>query len=159
MGKIFKFLGLIAVFAFMVSCCAKKVPPISMERDIPIDPASVLFIGGGNILTEQAVSGTAIVVESNDKWSWAVSAGHVCYPEIEDNYVMLTDAWLMFGFNFQGEYEPIFMVALDQVNDICVFRIPLGNLPNAPLAKQMPAIGEKVWLGAFLQVKYFLTTM
>jgi len=120
-----------------------------MQRDIPIDPASVLFIGGGNILTEQAVSGTAIVVESNDKWSWAISAGHVCYPETEDNYVMLADAWMMFGFNFQGEYEPIFMVALDQVNDICIFRIPLTNLPSVPLADKMPAVGEKVWLGAF----------
>ena len=55
----------------------------------------------------------------------------------------------MFGFDFHGQYEPIFMVALDQVNDVCVFRVPLGNLPAVPLASKMPNIGEKVWLGAY----------
>ena len=149
MGKILKLVGLISIFAFVVGCCAKKVPSIKMERDIPINPASVLFIGGGNMLTEETVSGSAIVVESNEEWSWAISAGHVCYPEPSDHLVMMTEIWLMFGFDFHGQYEPIFMVALDQVNDVCVFRVPLGNLPAVPLASKMPNIGEKVWLGAY----------
>ena len=149
MGKILRFLSLLTIFAFIVGCCSKKVPPLSVQRDIPINPRSVLFIGGGNILTEQTISGSAIVVDSGPEWSWAISAGHVCYPEYTDNLVMLTEIWMMFGFNFDGEYEPIFMVALDQVHDICVFRVPLGNLPAVPLAAKTPEIGEKVWLGAY----------
>ena len=149
MEKILKLVGLIGIFAFMVGCCAKQVPSFKIERDVPIEPESVLFIGGGNLLTEQTVSGSAIIVESSKEWSWAVSAGHVCYPEPQDNFVMLTDVWLMFGFDFYGQYEPIFMVALDQANDVCIFRLPIGNLPAVPLAKKMPNIGEKVWLGAY----------
>ena len=149
MGKILRFVGLLSIFAFMIGCCAKKVPSIKIERDIPIEPASVLFIGGVNILTEQPISGTAIIVESGKNESWAVSAGHVCYPEHQDNYVMLTDAWMMMGFNVLGDYEPVIMIALDQVHDVCVFRIPLGNLPAVPLASKMPNVGEKVWLGAY----------
>ena len=133
----------------MVGCCAKRVPSIKLDRDIPIDPEAVLFIGGGNMVTEETISGSAIIVESNKEWSWAISAGHVCYPEPNDHLVMMTELWLMFGFDYNGQYEPIFMVGLDQTNDVCVFRIPIGNLPSVPLAKKMPNIGEKVWLGAY----------
>ena len=149
MGKILKFLGLMCTFAFVVGCCAKKVPSLKIERDIPIEPASVVFIAGMNAMTEEQMTGTGIIVESNDEESWAISAGHVCYPEPNDNLVMMNDVWLLMGFNTDGDYEPVFMVGLDQKNDVCVFRIPMGNLPAVPLASSMPNIGEKVWLGAY----------
>ena len=149
MGKILKFLGLMCTFAFVVGCCAKKVPSLKIERDIPIEPASVVFIAGMNAMTEEQMTGTGIIVESNEEESWAISAGHVCYPEPNDNLVMMNDVWLLMGFNTDGDYEPVFMVGLDQKNDVCVFRIPMGNLPAVPLASSMPNIGEKVWLGAY----------
>ena len=149
MGKILKFLGLMCTFAFVVGCCAKKVPSLKIERDIPIDPAAVVFIAGMNAVTGEQISGSGIVVSSDKEESWAVSAGHVCYPEHEDQLVMWNDIWMMMGFDLEGRYEPVMMVALDQVHDICVFRIPMGSLPTVPLAKDPPNIGEKVWLGAF----------
>lgn len=149
MGKLLRFVSLCALFAFVVGCCGKRIPPISVERDVPLNPRSVLFIGGSNIVTEMNISGSAIVIESNKNESWAISAGHVCYPEVEDNLVMWTQVWMMFGFDFEGNYEPIFMVGLDQTHDVCIFRVPIGNLPVAPLAKEMPNVGDKVFLGAF----------
>ena len=149
MQKAFRFIGLLAIFAFMVGCCAKTVPPLQIKRDIPINPQSVLFIGASNVVTGETISGSAIVVEQGDDWSWAISAGHVCYPEVTDNLVMWTDVWMSMAFNFHGEYEPVVMVALDQVHDICVFRIPMTDLPAVPLAKKMANIGDKVWLGAY----------
>ena len=149
MGKLLKFLSLVGIFAFVVSCCAKRVPSITNQTDIPINPRSVLFIGGSNVVTEISISGTGIVIDSNENESWALSAGHVCYPEVQDELVMWTEVWMMMGFDFDGNYEPIFMVGIDQTSDICVFRIPIGNLPVAPLAKRMPEIGEKVYLGAY----------
>ena len=149
MQKAFRFLGLLFIFAFMVGCCAKKVPSINTKRDIPIEPQSVLFIGGANIVTQENISGSAIIVESGPEWSWAISAGHVCYPEPADNLVMWNEVWMMMAFDFSGNYEPVFMIALDQVHDVCIFRVPLGNLPAVPLAKEMPNIGEKVYLGAY----------
>lgn len=149
MGKLLKFLSLVGIFAFVVGCCAKKVPSIGRTVDVPINPRSVLFIGGSNIVTEISISGTGIIVESDENESWALSAGHVCYPEPEDTLVRWTKAWMMMAFTFEGTYEPIFMVGLDQTHDVCVFRIPIGNLPVAPLAKEMPSIGDKVYLGAY----------
>ena len=149
MQKAFRFIGLLAIFAFMVGCCAKTVPPLQIKRDIPIEPESVLFIGAANAVSGETITGSAIVVEQGENWSWAMSAGHVCYPEVTDNLIMWTDVWMTMAFNFHGEYEPIFMVALDQVHDICVFRIPMTNLPAVPLAKEMPNIGDKVFLGAY----------
>lgn len=149
MEKLLKFAGMMLMFAFVVGCCARKVPMIKIERDIPIEPASVMFVLGNNIVTEVQMSGTAIIVESNETESWAISAGHVCYPEPSDHLIMWNDVWLMMGFNVYGDFEPVFMVGLDQKNDICVFRIPIGGLPAVPLAKKMPNIGEKVWLGAY----------
>jgi len=148
-GKLSKFVALMCTFAFVVGCCAKKVPSLTIDRDIPIDPASVVFMLGNNLVTEVQMSGTGIIVESDDEWSWAISAGHVCYPEPQDQLVMWNDVWLLMGFDAQGRYEPVFMVGLDQKNDVCVFRIPLGNLPAVPLAKRMPDVGDKVWLGAY----------
>jgi len=147
--KLLRFVGLVSIFSFIIGCCAKKVPMIHTERDIPIEPASVVFVVGANMVTEEQMTGTAIIVESNENESWAISAGHVCYPEPSDHLVMWNDVWLLMGFNVKGEYEPIFMVGLDQTHDTCVFRIPMGNLPAVPLAKEMPNIGEKVWLGAY----------
>ena len=149
MARLLRFIGLVSVFVFMVSCCAKTIPHLKVERDIPIDPASVLFIGGMNGMTGEQMSGTGIIVESNEEESWAVSAGHVCYPEYNDQLVMWTELWMHMGFDVTGRYEPIFIIALDQVTDICILRIPLGNLPAVPLAKEMPTIGSKVWLGAY----------
>ena len=149
MGKILKFLGLMCTFAFVVGCCAKKVPSLKIERDIPIEPASVVFIAGMNAVTGEQISGSGIIVESDEEESWAVSAGHVCYPEPEDQLVMWNEIWMMMGFDMDGRYEPVMMIALDQVHDICVFRIPMGGLPTVPLAKEAPNIGDKVWLGAF----------
>ena len=149
MGKILKFLGLLCTFAFVVGCCAKKVPPFKIQRDIPIEPSSVVFIAGMNAVTGEQISGSGVIVESDDEESWAVSAGHVCYPEPEDQLVMWNEIWMMMGFDMEGRYEPVMMIALDQVHDICVFRIPMGGLPSVPLAKEAPNIGDKVWLGAF----------
>ena len=149
MQKAFRFIGLLAIFAFMVGCCAKTVPPLQIKRDIPIEPESVLFIGAANAVSGETITGSAIVVEQGEKWASAMRAGHVCYPEVTDNLIMWTDVWMTMAFNFHGEYEPIFMVALDQVHDICVLRIPMTNLPAVPLAKEMPNIGDKVFLGAY----------
>ena len=149
MQKPFRFIGLLAIFAFVVGCCAKKIPSLEIPRDIPIEPQSVLFLGAANAVSEETISGSAIIVENEENWSWAVSAGHVCYPEPHDNLVMWTEVWMTMAFNFYGEYEPIFMVALDQVHDICIFRVPMINLPATPLAKEMPPVGGKVFLGAF----------
>ena len=149
MQKAFRFIGLLAIFAFMVGCCAKQVPPIKIQRDIPIKPESVLFIGAANAVTGETISGSAIIIEQGKEWSWAVSAGHVCYPEVTDNLIMWTDVWMGMAFNFHGEYEPVFMVALDQVHDVCVFRVPMTNLAAVPLAQRMPDIGDKVFLGAY----------
>ena len=149
MEKILKFVALMCTFAFVVGCCAKKVPGFKVQRDIPIEPASVVFIVGANAVTGEQISGSAIIVESNKEESWAISAGHVCYPEPADNLVMWTEVWMTMGFDIEGNYEPVFMIALDQVHDICVFRIPLGGLPSVPLATKTPDIGDKVWLGAY----------
>ena len=149
MEKVLKFAGLMFIFAFVVGCCARKVPSLTIERDIPIEPSSVMFVLGTNMVLEDQMSGTAIIVESDEKESWAVSAGHVCYPEPNDHLIRFNDVWLMLGFDIYGRTEPMFMTAIDQKNDICVFRIPLGDLPAVPLASSMPNIGEKVWLGAY----------
>ena len=149
MEKLLKFVALMCTFAFVVGCCAKKVPFLTPERDIPVDPGTVMFILGQNMVSEDQMSGTAVIVESNEEESWAISAGHVCYPEPNDQLVMWNDVWLLMGFSIDGDYEPVFMVGLDQKNDVCVFRIPMGGLPSVPLAKKMPNIGEKVWLGAY----------
>ena len=149
MGKILRFIGLLSIFACIVGCCAKKIPNIDVARDIPIDPGSVLFVVGANLATQENISGTALVIESNKHESWAVSAGHVCYPEPYDPLVMWNELWATMGFDHQGNYEPMFMIALDQTKDICVFRIPMGNLPAVPLAKDPPVIGEKVYVGAY----------
>ena len=76
MQKAFRFIGLLAVFAFIVGCCAKSVPPIDIKTDIPIKPDSVLFIGAANAVTGETISGSAIVVGQEKNWSWAISAGH-----------------------------------------------------------------------------------
>ena len=149
MEKILKFVALMCTFAFVVGCCAKKVPDLKVHRDVPIEPASVVFLVGANAVTGEQISGSAIIVESNKEESWAISAGHVCYPEPTDNLVMWADVWMTMGFDIEGNYEPVFMIALDQVHDICVFRIPLGGLPSVPLATKEPNIGDKVWLGAY----------
>ena len=149
MQKAIRFIGLLISFAFIVSCCVKKVPRLDIKRDVPISPESVLFLGAGNVVTGNSISGSAIVVAKEKDWSWAISAGHVCYPEVTDDLIMWTDVWLTMAFNFYGEYEPIAMVAIDQANDICVFRVPMTNLPVVPLASKMPNIGEKVFLGAY----------
>ena len=133
MARLLKLIGLVSIFVFMVGCCAKTIPHLKIDRDIPIDPGSVLFIGGVNAMSGEQMSGTGIIVESNDEESWALSAGHVCYPEHHDQLIMWTDLWMHMGFDIRGRYEPIFMIALDQVNDVCVFRIPLGNLPALSL--------------------------
>ena len=64
MEKILKFVALMCTFAFVVGCCAKKVPGFKVQRDIPIEPASVVFIVGANAVTGEQISGSAIVVES-----------------------------------------------------------------------------------------------
>jgi S1-C subfamily serine protease len=108
-----------------------------------------LFIGASNALTGDTISGSAIIVEESEEWSWAISAGHVCYPEPQDTLVMLTDVWVGIAFTFRGEYAPLTMVALDQENDVCIFKIPMTGMPVAKLASEMPEIGEKVYLGAY----------
>ena len=152
MQKVFRILGLVTIFAFMVGCCAKKMPMIQAKRDVPIHPESVLFIGASNTLTGAAISGSAIVVGEEEEWSWAISAGHVCYPEPQDTLVMLADVWLSMAFTFHGEYAPMTMIALDQENDICIFKVPMTGLPNVKLADSMPQIGDKVYLLSLIHI-------
>ena len=37
MQKAIRFIGLLAIFAFVIGCCAKKVPKLEIKRDIPDD--------------------------------------------------------------------------------------------------------------------------
>ena len=149
MKSILKLIGLVTVFSTAVSCCSRIIPPIGIYRDIPIEPAAVLFIVGSNSILETSVSGSGIIVESSETESWALSAGHVCYPETEDPFITMIDVWTTMGISFVGEIAPMKIVALDQLTDTCVLRISIGNLPVAPLASKMPNIGERVFLGAY----------
>jgi len=148
-GRVLKFIAMIGMVSLFVGCCAKKIPTLNIHRDVPIDPASVVFIVGSNMVMESQISGTGIIVESNQIESWGVSAGHVCYPEPADPFIMWNEIWLLLGLDIYGRTEPVFITAIDQANDVCVFRIPIGNLPSVPLATKMPNVGEKAWLGAY----------
>lgn len=144
-----RFLGLVVVFITAVSCCSKLIPSIETYRDVPIEPSAVLFIVGSNILSEDSISGSGIVIESNETESWALSAGHVCYPEVQDPFIMMSDMWILMAITHAGEFTPMQVVAIDQTTDTCVMKIPIGNLPVAPMASKMPNIGERVFLGAY----------
>ena len=144
-----RFLGLMVAFIMSVSCCSKFIPPVKLHRDVPIEPSAVLFIVGSNILSEDSISGSGIVIESNETESWALSAGHVCYPEVQDPFIMMSDVWIMMAITQAGEFTPMQVVAIDQTTDTCVIRLPIGDLPSAPMASKMPNIGERVFLGSY----------
>ena len=144
-----RFLGLVVVFITAVSCCSKLIPSIETYRDVPIEPSAILFIVGSNLLSGDSISGSGIVIESNETESWGLSAGHVCYPEVQDPFISMSDMWTMMAVSHTGEFAPIQVVAIDQRTDTCVIRLPIGNLPGAPLASRMPNIGERVFLGAY----------
>lgn len=149
MEKLLRFCFLIGVFALIVACCSKRIPMLKPSSDIPIEPASVIFIVAQNILTEEMISGSGIVVESDYKESWVVSAAHVCYPQPEDSLVMWVDMWISMGFDISGNQDFAHVVALDQQADICILRLLIPNLPAVNLANIMPVVGDKVFLGAY----------
>jgi len=138
-----------------VSCCLVKVPPINniqiedpVTKDVPIDPGAVLFVAGMDIMKNEPISGSAIVIESNIYGSWAISAGHVCYPELDHHGLNLQD-WVMIAMDVHGDIRPMEIVALDMSNDVCVFKIPFGPIPTVPVAKSQAKMGDRVFLGAF----------
>jgi len=153
--RVLRFIGLLVCFSFIVSCCNVKIPPIDnaqlvsqIKNEIPIDPGAVLFVAGMDIMRGHPMSGSAIIIESSIEGSWALSAGHVCYPEPDPHALNLED-WVMLAFNLHGEARPMRIVALDLSNDVCVFKIPHGPLPFVPLAKEQMELGERAFLGAY----------
>ncbi len=155
MKRVLRFIGLLVCFSFLVSCCIAKVPPIDnaqlvsqIKNEVPIDPGAVLFVAGIDMMRGFPMSGSAIVIESNNKGSWALSAGHVCYPEPDPHALNIND-WAMLALNIHGEPRPMSIVALDMSNDVCVFRIPGGPMPVVPLAKKQVELGERAFLGAY----------
>ena len=149
MRNIFRLIGLVVAFMAVVSCCSRNNRLTKPDRDIPIDPASVLYIMGSNILTNVTISGSGIIIDSNETESWALTAGHVCYPNVDDPFIMVPELWVLLGVSLNGESEFADVIAIDQTSDACVLRLPMGNLPVVELANAMPAIGQKVYLGAY----------
>lgn len=94
------------------------------------------------------MSGSAIVIDSNYSESWAISAGHVCYPELDSHGINL-DNWTMIAVDINGDVRPMQIVALDMLNDVCVFKIPIGPMAFVPLAEKQSSIGERAFLGAY----------
>tara|TARA_B100000676_G_scaffold48204_1_gene47137 strand:+ start:207 stop:887 length:681 start_codon:yes stop_codon:yes gene_type:complete len=132
-----------------------KVPPIDnaqlvskVQNKIPIDPGAVLFIAGIDVMRGHPMSGSAIVIESNLEGSWALSAGHVCYPEPDPHALNIED-WAMLAFDVYGDVRPMNIVALDMSNDVCVFRVPVGPMASVPLAEKQINLGDRAFLGAY----------
>ena len=151
MKKVARFISILLCFALSVSCCFVKVPPINslqIQNNIPIDPGAVLFVAGMEIQEGSPMSGSAIVIDSNYSESWAISAGHVCYPELDSHGINL-DNWTMIAVDINGDVRPMQIVALDMLNDVCVFKIPIGPMAFVPLAEKQSSIGERAFLGAY----------
>jgi hypothetical protein len=153
--RVLRFIGLLVCFSFMVSCCMVKIPPIDgaqlvsqIKNEVPMNPEAVLFVAGVDMMRGFPMSGSAVVVESNNKGTWAVSAGHVCYPEPDPHALNIED-WTMLALNIHGESRPMKIIALDMSNDVCVFKVPGGIMPSVPLAKKQVNIGERAFLGAY----------
>jgi hypothetical protein len=117
-------------------------------RDVPIDPRAVLFIAGKSIFEGEQISGSAVIVETSKYSSWAISAGHVCYPDLDYHAFNLAD-WTMLALDVHGNVRSIEVVALDMLKDVCVFKISDGYLPSVPLANNQIAIGDRAFLGAY----------
>jgi S1-C subfamily serine protease len=149
-----RFISLLLCFVFTVSCCFVKVPPIinnqiiDIAKEVPIDPGAVLFVAGMDMMRGQPMSGSAVVIESDLAGSWALSAGHVCYPEPDPHALNIED-WMMIALDVDGKVMPMNIVALDMTNDVCVFRIPSYPMPSVPLASEQIEIGERAFLGAY----------
>lgn len=157
MQKVLRFGVLLVCFVFMVSCCFVKVPPINNDSlvdiplgpNVPIDKGAVLFLLGKDMELDDDMSGSAIIIESNEKESWGITAAHVCYPEVMDPWILRMDSWMMIALDVNGDVRPIKVLALDNKTDVCVFKMPYASAGVVPLAKRMPLIGERVYLGAF----------
>ena len=156
MRKILRFGVLLVCFVFTVSCCFTKAPPINgvsrglvAKQGVPIDPGAVMFILGKDMEMEGDMSGSAIMIESNKKESWGITAAHVCYPEVMDPWVLRIDSWMMIAVDIKGDVRPIQVLALDPKTDVCIFKMPYASEGIVPLADKMPLIGERVYLGAF----------
>lgn len=117
--------------------------------DVPIDPGAVIYIIGKDMQLGRDISGSAVIIESNSKESWGITAAHVCYPETMDPWIIRIDDWLMLAVDINGDVRAINVLALDSKNDVCVFNMAFESEGVVPLAKKMPNIGEKVYLGAF----------
>ena len=155
MKRVARFMIIWLCFLLSVSCCFVKVPPKNNAQivnnaiqDVPIDPGAVLFVAGMDIVRGEPISGSAIVIESNLYGSWAISAGHVCYPELDPHGLNLED-WSMLAIDVHGDVRPMKIVALDMSNDVCVFKIPQGPMPTVPVATTQVEMGDRVFLGAF----------
>lgn len=164
MKRIIRLGILVTLFSFIVSCCFRTVPPISdsykhqNESDVPLDPQSVLFIHGLHIPTGGQIMGSAIIIESNESESIALSAGHVCYPE-DEPYASKLDEWAVLAIDISGEPMPMKQIGLDLVNDICVFKIPISTDHVTSIAETMPVIGHRVYLGAYPHGVYMPGTL
>ena len=156
MKRVLRFIGLLVCFSFIVSCCLGKVPPInndtlvdvSVPTDVPIDPGAVLFVAGMDVMRDTPMSGSAVAIESNEQGSWAISAGHVCYPELDHHGLNMKD-WIMLAMDVNGDIRPMHIIALDMSNDVCVFWIPYGPIPTVPLATKQVEMGDRAFLGAY----------
>ena len=157
--------SLFILFSLVVGCCFMKVPPldnsryISMDQVVPINPESVYFITMVHTLTGTMMYGSAILIDSDENGGWALSAGHVCYPEDQDPYVTHLDDWEMVATGFDGTALPMVPIGIDVVKDICVFRIPVITSHTVKLAKSMPSIGSRVYLGAYPHGMYLPGTI
>jgi len=152
--KVARFMVLWLCFFTAVSCCFVKVPPINNDKivnmvnqNVPIDLGAVLFIAGLDMMRNTPISGSAVVVASDVDSSWAISAGHVCYPEPDPHGLNLED-WAMIAIDMHGDIRPMRIAALDMTNDVCVFKIP-DPMPFIPLANKHVEMGDRVYLGAF----------
>ena len=139
---------------FTVSCCFKSVPKFSnpvdlLQQQVPINPESVLFIVGMDMTTGQQVMGSGIIIESHRKETWALSAAHVCYPEIDNPSINAESKFQMLAIDFHGEPLPISQIGLDLKKDICIFKIESASKAFTPLADKMPLVGSRAFLGAF----------
>lgn len=147
--KLLRLLGLLTIFSFAVSCCSVKVPNINYATKVPINPESVIFILGTRIQDMTQISGSSMVIESYEEYSWLASAAHVCYPEPWDTYVTGTSNWMMMALDINGVPYEAQVVALDVTTDTCIIKIPVGKLPAAHIADNMPEIGERVYMSGF----------
>ncbi len=154
--NLIRFLILTLMLCFVVSCCGRKVPKISvsMHADHPIDQESAFFILrefkvpgdepeiGGEVLA--AMSGTGGAIRGGKGWTDVLTAGHVCMPNPE--MVFLDEEFTVYDVN--GNFYPGDVIAIQHWGDLCLIRIQFEkNL--IPLASKNPTRGDKVYYAGY----------